>query len=1042
MRSFFARGTLSYRSMRSAPALLVASLALSLPAQAQEKPKPKDGAPPADTLQEVVVTGSRIARSDLERLEPTSVISAATIDERGFTDVGQALSEMPAFGIPTNGSNVQSTNGIAQSFVDLFSLGSQRTLTLVNGRRFVSSNSPAVGGIAAPGGQVDLNVIPTKLIDRVETVSVGGAPIYGADAVAGTVNIILKQDYQGLDIDVQAGRSAWQDAAQKRIRALWGSNFADGRGNVTVSGEFSKDDGLVGTDRPVYAEDLAFGKPLVPGKYTNTLYGASTVTSINFGGVPYVDDFFIAPGIGIPAAAFAVTNGAGDVLAFGNANQTGSNLVPYKLGSFINNPVFSSGGDGERLSQTTNLLSPIERVNLNSLANFHLTDTTRVFAEAWFSGTHASNLISQPQYNTTFFGSAGQPQGNLVLSLDNPYLPPAARSAIQQALLAYQASGATPFDPNWSPNNFYMARASMDLQSGRATADQKLGRFVLGIEGKFDIGTHTYNWEIAGNYGHSRNTSDLPSIVWRNFQNAANAAVDPATGNIVCAASLTPGGVQNAPTSTVSSTCAPLNLFGNGSPSAAARAYITHNAVATSTSTQRDFTATVNGDLFRLPGGEVKASLGFENRRESASFDPDSFYTQALGTGAAILGISGAYSTNEVFGELLVPLTSPEQNIPMLHSLQLEGAVRRVDNSIAGTATTWTAGLRWAPVQDMQFRGNKTRSIRAPAVTELFLPTVPSYSFANDPCDVNFIAQGAVPSTRAANCAAAGIPPTFTSNVVNATALGTTSGNTHLTSETADSEAIGLVLRPRWVPHLNATIDYIDIKVTNAIEQLDLTTIMDSCYDAADYPNNQYCALFQRNAQHQVVNFESGFVNAGSLHFTGITVGLDYSFDVPTFGHTPGSLGGLELRASYLDTQRLNQQIGNVPVQALAGQLGQANSTGNTVKSKGTLDLAYHNGGFGWNWQGQFIGSANFLNINPADYQDYMGVHRWWVINSTLAYQFSHSLSARFIVDNVFDKQPPFPALAASGGNYTQALSLYFSGVMGRYFIIAADAKF
>ena len=1039
-----ARGVLARKALLAVPLLI----AVSLSAQAQEKPKTKDSSLPLDTLQDVVVTGSRIARADLDRLEPTTVVSAATIDDRGYTDIGQALSELPGFGVPVNGSNVQSTNGIAQSFVDLFSLGSQRTLTLVNGRRFVSSNSPAVGGIAAPGGQVDLNVIPTKLIDRVETVSVGGAPIYGADAIAGTVNIILKQDYEGADIDVQAGRSGFHDADSKRVRALAGTNFADGRGNVTVSGEFSKADGFVGTDRPVYAQDLAFGKPLTKGPYVNTLYGASTVTSINFGGVPYVDDIFVAPGIGLSSAVYGVNNAAGQILAFGSAAGSGSNLVPYRLGSFINNPVFSSNGDGERLSQTTNLLSPLERINFDTLANFKLTDTTRIFAEGWFSETHASNLISQPQYNTNFFGSAGQPQGNLLLSINNPYLPPAARTAIQQALLAYQASGfgggGAPIDPNWSPNNFYMARASTDLQSGRATANQILGRAVLGMDGKIELGGHAYNWEVAGNYGRSRNTSDLPSIVWHNFQNAANAVTDPATGNIVCAASLTPGGVQSAPVQTVSSTCSPLNLFGNGSPSQAARDYITHHAIATSISTQRDFTATIGGDLFRLPGGEVKASLGYENRRESASFSPDSFYSQALGTGAAILGIAGAYHTNEIFGEVLIPLFSPVQDVVLLHSLQLEGAVRRVNNSIAGSATTWTGGLRWSPVQDVQFRGNKTRSIRAPAVTELFLPSVPSYSFANDPCDTNFIGQGQAPATRAKNCAAAGISqvPPFTSNVVNATALGTTSGNTHLTSETADSQAFGVVLRPRWVPRLNIAVDLIDIKVSNAIAQLDLTTIMDSCYDSADYPNNQYCALFQRNAQHQVVNFQSGFVNAGKLRFTGITVGLDYSVDLPTFSREPGSLGNLQFRLNYLDTQRLEQQIGSVPVQELAGQLGGTNTTGNSVKSKGVLDLAYHKGPFGWSWQGQFVGSANFANTNPPNYQDYMGVRRWWVINSTLAYQFPHQVTTRLIVDNVFNKQPPFPALAASGGNYAQAASLYFSGIMGRYFLVAADAHF
>jgi outer membrane receptor protein involved in Fe transport len=1018
--------------------LAVAVFTVAVGARAQEQSPPKDTAP-NPTLQEVVVTGSRIARPDLERLEPTTVISAQSLDDHGYTDVGQALSDLPGFGVPTNGTNVQSTNGIAQSFVDLFSLGSQRTLTLVNGRRFVSSNSPAVGGIASPGGQVDLNVINTKLIDRVETVSVGGAPIYGADAIAGTVNIILKHDYEGADVDVAFGRSGFHDADSRRVRALWGTNFADGRGNVTVSGEFSKQDGFVGTDRPIYAQDLAFGKPLTAGPYTQTLYGQSTVTAINFGGVPYVDDFFIAPGIGIPAAAYGVVNGSGQMLAFGKAATSGSNLVPYNLGSFINNPVFSSGGDGERLSQTTNLLSPLERTNLDALGSFELSDKVRVFGEAWFSESHATNLIAQPQYNTFFFGSAGQPNGNLLVSINNPFLPAAARTAIQQALLAYQASGATPFDPNWSPDHFYMARASMDLQSGAATADQRVGRGVLGVDGHFDVGTHTYQWEIAGSYGRSRNSSDVPSIVWQNFQNAADAAIDPASGQIVCAGTLT-GGITNAPTNTVSSTCAPLNLFGYGSPSQAARDYITHHAVATSTNTQRDVTATINGDLFKLPGGEVKASLGFENRRETAAFEPDSFYSEALGTSAAILGISGEYHTNEIFGELLVPVVAPEQNITMLHSLQLEGAIRRVDNSIAGSSNTWTAGLRWSPVRDAQFRGNKTRSIRAPAITELFLPSVPQYSFANDPCDVTFINQGKDPATRAKNCAAEGIPAGFTSNVVNATALGTTSGNPNLTSETADSQAIGLVLRPRWVPHLNVTVDYIDIKVTNAIENLDLTTIMDSCYDSTDYPNNQYCKLFQRDANHQVVNFQTGYVNAGVLHFTGITAGLDYLFDVPTFGRPAGSYGSLQLRANWLSTRRLSQQIGSTPEQELSGQIGS--TVGNVIKSKGMGDVAYKYKSFGWSWQAQFMGPANFSNLNPPNYQDYMGVHRWWVFNTTLAYEFPHAITGRLIVNNVFDKEPPFPAIAGSGGNYLQSVSIYWPGIMGRYYLLSAEARF
>ncbi len=191
---------------------------------------------------------------------------------------------------------------------------------------------------------------------------------------------------------------------------------------------------------------------------------------------------------------------------------------------------------------------------------------------------------------------------------------------------------------------------------------------------------------------------------------------------------------------------------------------------AQSLNTQRDFTANIGGDVFKLPGGEVKLAIGYENRRETAKFAPDDFYLQALGQ-AQVTAVSGEYHTNEVYAETLIPIFGPSQNIPFLHRLEFEGAARRVDNSVAGAATTWTEGIKWAPIQDVMFRANRTKSIRAPAITELFLPSATVFSFANDPCDKNFYQQGTAPATRKANCIAAGIDPTtFVSNVVNATA--------------------------------------------------------------------------------------------------------------------------------------------------------------------------------------------------------------------------------------------------------------------------------
>jgi len=703
---------------------------LVLPAAvyAQEKTAQLANSAAAEHLQEVVITGSRIARPDLDRLQPTTVVAAESFDERGYTDVGQALSELPAFGVqPSSAVNTQAAFGIAQSFVDLYSLGSQRTLTLVNGRRFVSSNTASFGGApASPGQQVDLNVIPTKLIDRIETISVGGAPIYGSDAIAGTVNIILRKDFQGLDVDAQAGVSDRKDAWNYRLRGLAGTNFAAGRGNITGVLELNKSDGLVGPARRNFASDLAFLAPLAPGKFKNVLTPDEAVASVSTSGIPMVDDGLYAPAFGLDPAVIGITDSTGRLLAFAPGTSA---LKPFNTGAQTGNPIFWQGGDGIRLSQFSNLLSPQERINADLLGNFKIADHVTTFAEGWFSETHAKNLIAQPAYNTNLFGAGGTLNGSFLMSANNPFLSAADRTTIQTALANYGATQPLGgfLDPNWDGQHFYLSRANTDLQSGEATANQVVARGVVGLNGDFSLLERNYTWEIAANYGYSRNISSVPAYVFQNLQNALNATTD-AGGKIICA-----DDPVAAPVSTASSTCAPLDVFGLGSPSAAARAYITHNATATSIDTQRDVTANLSGDVLKLPGGEWKAAVGFENRRESAKFDPDTFYTDGYGQLVAS-AVEGAYHTNEVYAETLIPLFAPDMNIPLLHHVELEGAVRWVKNSIAGSATTWTGGLRWSPVADVQFRANKTKSIRAPAVTELFLrlprgsslPTIPA----------------------------------------------------------------------------------------------------------------------------------------------------------------------------------------------------------------------------------------------------------------------------------------------------------------------------
>lgn len=1027
--------TVGYRRQRDLAAT-ISLLLVAASAQAQEQPAAASNAP-QEKIQEVVITGSRIARPDLDRLQPTTVVGSQTFDQRGYTDVGQAMSEVPAFGVESSSAvNTQSAFGIAQSFVDLYSLGSQRTLTLVNGHRFVSSNTASLfAGATPPGQQVDLNLIPTKLIDRVETVSVGGAPIYGSDAIAGTVNIIMKKNYEGLDVDVQAGVSNQKDAWNYRLRALAGSNFLDDRGNVTAVFELSKSDGLVGTQRKNFNSNIGFLAPATPGPFQTVLTPDNTVNQLSTGGVPYIDNFFYTPGV--PNNFIGITEPDGTPLAFGNDGH----LHPYSLGTATGNPIFYSGGDGIRLSQFSNLLSPVERINFDTIDNFKITDHINLNAETWFSEVHAQNLIAQPAYNAAIFGNPGTTNGYLVINVHNPFLSPADSALIASELQAYQAAGfplaqalgvppgAGALDPNWNVNNFYLGRASTDLQSNGADGDEVLGRGLVGLTGDFSLGERNFGWDVTLNYGYSRNRSSVPAYVFQNLQNALNAVRDPVTGQIICQ----PGYV-NSPIKTQSSTCAPINVFGVGNESKASLAYITHVAEAASIDTQRDATANLQGDIIKLPAGAWKANIGFENRRESANFVPDDYYTS--GTEQVIAGpVKGAYVTNEVYAETLIPIFEPDQGLPGLHQLELQGAIRRVDNSIAGNSNTWTAGVTYQPTQDLMFRGNKTVSIRAPAVTELFLPPATANEFANDPCDKNFVGQGQVPALRKKNCESEGInTTTFVSNVVNATAKGTTSGNQGLQSETANSYTYGVVLRPRWVPRLNISADYIDIKMTNAIAQLTLVELMDQCYDSTDYPNNPACKGFTRNAAHQVVDFHDGFINAGLLHFQGINAGLDYTADLPW------NAGSLETRGAFLDTRQLILQVGSAAPINEAGQLG---ATIGTPKGKGSLSLTWTKGPVSWYWQGLYYSGMNFNNQNTPTSQNILRVNPWWLINSTLTWNVTSSFQTRLIVDNVFNKEPPFPALAAgTGGNFASATSLYFPGIIGRTYLLAFDYHF
>jgi len=1033
----------------------------------------------ADDDQAIVVTGSRIARRNYTEVEPTITVTSRDIEERGFSTLGQALNEQPSFGVPgATPVGGQSSFGPGQNFVDFFSLGSQRTLTLVNGRRFVGSNTSSIFGPTGSGGsQVDLNIIPTKLIDRVETIAVGGAPIYGSDAIAGTVNIVLKRNYKGVEFDAQYGISQRGDNPDYRLRALAGTDFADGRGNIVVSAEYNQQKGLLFTDRAITRTGNFFGgRTSSTEPFRNRIFTDRRIPSISEFGIPIVGggavefDLTLSPNqagtfLGDPSVNFGVspTGTTADQLRF-DAN---GNLIPIVFGAPTGLPTaFSidfSGGNGFSLVPLSNLLSDVERINAVSLGQFQVTDNVRLFAEGWYTRSTGRNLRDQPEYNTGLFGVAGSPSGHFIININNPFLTAASRTAIQNSIANNPLSDQnnpfgfdTPVDYQGNPlsgpqDYFSLARANTALISGEAKGKVEVFRGVLGLDGNFNLfGDRRLNWEIVGNYGRSKTTAVNRALATRNLLNALDAVVGP-NGTIICR----PGGsrypttgISDAAPPTISDVCAPLNPFGIGQASQAARDYVTGISKPEALNQQAVFTASVAGPLFSLPGGDLAFALGYEHRYESQKFDPGAFFRggpdntpgvdengdgnpnndpSSFGQTVPIVGSNASYNTDEVFGEIRAELIGPDNNVPLIRALELKGAARYVDNSLSGGDLTWTAGGRWQPIRDITVRGNFTRSIRSPSITEFANPTQSYFGFADDPCDQDAVGNGPNPAQRRANCIAAGIanPDTFSSLSSQRSFPQGVAGDPGLSAEKADSWTIGALFQPTFLRGFAASVDWVDIKIKDVITDFGAEQVLSACYDSSNFATNPFCARTSRDGNGQLNFIQTGYANQAVLRYKGLIANVGYNFAAPWIA--PSSRLGVKVDYQYLDT--LGSQTVGGTFTNTAGEIGLS-------KHKGLANFTYSDKTFNALIGLSYLGKARYSNTEAENFRTPSKVGDVLFVNTSVGFNVAERFQLRFVVDNVFDTKPPFPA-PVGGGTIT-----YFRGILGRYFRAGATVSF
>ena len=1011
----------------------------------------------ADSGGEIVVTGSRIAQHGFDTDGPVQVLTSKDIESRGFNTLGQALNELPSFGVPDSSPvGLQSSFGPAQSFVNFFGLGSQRTLTLVNGHRFVGSNTSSIFGPTGSGGdQVDLNVIPTKLIDRVDTVAVGGAPIYGSDAIAGTINVILKKNYEGLDLDGQTGITEYGDSPEYRLRVLAGHNFGDGRGNITFAGEYNQQKGLLYTDRYLpglgrYTDaPLTADYPYQRQRYTDRRIPLTAETGIPLVG-SYLQDALGANVILPPVYQNLFFGGNYDEGVSGGVpyqtlkfDKTG-NLVPIDFGT-TTSLTNASGGNGYSLTDLSNLLTNTKRYSAILTGSYELSDHIRFSAEGWYTHSEGTNLRDQPEYNGGLFDAPGTPAGQVVLSVNNPFLNSAARQTIIDAINNNPLSDQNLFGVN--QDYFFLDRANTDITTGRAKGQVDIYRAVATLDGDFNLfADKKWTWELSGNYGRSTTKAVNPTINWQNFQNAVGAVTADNPGGVPCLA-----GLENSPGPTISSTCAPLDLFGTGQATQAAKDYVTMLARPTSVNTQKDFIASVTGPIAKLPGGDLSLVFGYEHREEHENFDPSAAFLGApdsdptvdsngdgdptndrtsYGQTVPIAPINAGYHTNEAFGEVKADLIGAEQNIPFIHSLTLNGAWRYVDNSTTGGAWTYTAGGMWAPIRDLTLRGNYTRSIRSPSITESQNPSQNFFGFADDPCDPTNLGNGPAPSTRAANCqaalTAAGLTPAEIASYSSLSSQRSFSqgvaGDASLKPETANSWTVGAILQPRFVPGFTASVDYVNIKVKDVISSLGADEVLSDCYDSTTYPNNAFCDRVSRDSAGQLSYILTGYANADQLHYRGIVSSVRYNVATPFLGansHVGASL-------SYQHMFELSTTTEGTKTNT-AGDIGYS-------KDKGVLSLSYDLNGFGLFTQFQYIGPA-YSDVNYApDYIANNHVNAVVFTNIGVSYDVNDRFGIQFNVDNVLGQKPPYPS--------TGATDVYFSGTFGRFFRFSAQVHY
>lgn len=1035
--------------MKAGKAFLMAgaasTLAFAAPAFAQETEEAVESAP-------IIVTGSRIVRRDFQANSPIVTVDQSLLTQSSTGALESSLNKLPQFTpskTPTMGGDIQptATNTPGAATIALRGIGSNRNLVLVDGRRATPGNATGV---------VDITTIPSAAIQRVEIISGGASATYGADAVAGVTNFILKKDFQGLELDGQLGLSQEGDGFEYQVSGIMGTDFDDGRGNISIAMSMNTREASYQRDRKWYRDMWA--DPSIGGSGYFLKNPGIVLSGANAPSQAALDSIF-TQSPGMPTSGYNVFANADGSLFTTTAPGLGG-TYRYQSDGTLNSKLTDAGTIVPNFTDAL-LVLPMTRYNFFSRGNYEINDSVSVFGQASFSKV-STHTVQEPAPITNGWG---------VLV---PLLDAEGNRNLQDGDLSEEMW--TLLNSRENPNAPFQITTLMP-ENRETSTDVMTYTLIAGVEGKLPFGDWTYEAFVnhgetqtdsiqTGIYSLSRLTTILQAPSFgKGFSTKGNAGA-PNYGFGAASASCTSG----------------LNFFDvpEGGFSQDCLDAVSASLKTRSNVRQTILEANFQGGVIELPAGEVRASAGASYRELDFRFVNDNLTTQGVSFEDQAVGIYpsgnsyGFIKTKEVYGELLIPVLS---DLPGIQQFELEIGGRLSDYSTTGSSFTYKVLGDWQVNDWLRIRGGYNRAERAPNIAELFL--APQQMFgtnqAGDPCslanplgfsaneDRNSNAANVEATCRAlmAQSGAADAADRYyaatQSDGLSGIAFPTLVGNSALTPEKADTWTLGAVIRsPFNTPALSRaslTVDYYNIKVRDAIGAQNIAIALQSCFDAALNPiiatdplaaaNSAACQAVPRGVDGNMGNIQTTYTNNGRFQVSGIDVALNWGMDVG-----PGSLN-LNSSFSYM----LGFKSSALPVLPMIDYAGSFGTDQNGLnlgafEYRALTTLGYAVGPATVSLQWQHLPATEASSTMQYGEKTTSGAGSYNLFNLNGTFAANDSVNLRWGIDNLFNKRPPLTninLLADPVNNGTLPGGAYqgnFYDTIGRRFFVGASVKF